>query len=191
MLALFFEMLPKPGHMDHYFRHVAMLKPVLEQHDGLKWLDRFTSLTQDSKILSHQLWQDETSIIRWRENRQHKGSQNAGREKHFIDYRIRIIQVAHHAKAGQRASSFAFDEASPAGWVVAGHATSRALPGGDEQFNSVNFNDAFVTLAGVADQDAAMSLAARWGDDEAMSWVIAGKLIRDYGMHERAQAPHP
>jgi hypothetical protein len=48
-----------------------------------------------------------------------------------------------------------------------------------------------VTLAGVADQDAAMSLAARWGDDEAMSWVIAGKLIRDYGMHERAQAPHP
>jgi hypothetical protein len=28
MLALFFEMHPKPGHMDHYFRHVAMLKPV-------------------------------------------------------------------------------------------------------------------------------------------------------------------
>jgi heme-degrading monooxygenase HmoA len=191
MLALFFEMHPKPGHMDHYFRHVAMLKPELEKHDGLMWLDRFTSLTQDSKILSHQLWEDEAAIIRWRENHRHMGSQNAGREKHFADYRIRIIEVAYHAQAGEGAYSFPFDEASSAEWVVAGHAKGKALAGGDEQFNSVNHEDAFVTLASVADEGEAMSLAGQWDDDEAVSWIIAGKLIRDYGMHDRAQAPHP
>jgi hypothetical protein len=117
------------------------------------WLDRFTSLTQDSKILSHQLWEDEAAIIRWRENHRHMGSQNAGREKHFADYRIRIIEVAYHAKAGEGAYSFPFDEVSSAEWVVAGHAKGKALAGGDEQFNSVNHEDAFVTLASVADEE--------------------------------------
>ena len=188
MLALFFEMMPKQGHMDHYFRHVAMLKPVLAEHTGLNWLDRFKSMSQDGKILSHQLWQDEASIIRWRENQHHLGSQNAGRNKHFADYRIRIIEIARHDIGG--IAGAAGDVAATGSWVVAGHGQGAALDHGDEQFRSVNRDDGFVTLAAVDSAEAAMQRLDDWLQSNHHAWAIAGRTIRDYGMFDRAHAPH-
>ena len=189
MLALFFEMQPKEGHMDHYFRHVAMLKPELAKHTGLNWLDRFKSTSQDGKILSHQLWQDEAAIIRWRENQHHLGSQNAGRHKHFADYRIRIIEVVRHDIEGKAGDLTGPVDGSQ--WVVAGHGQGAALDKGDEQFHSVNRDDGYVTLAAAGSAEDAFGMLDHWLDNKAHAWAVAGRIIRDYGMFDRAHAPHP
>jgi hypothetical protein len=48
-----------------------------------------------------------------------------------------------------------------------------------------------VTLAEAAGEaDAAAALEA-WAGDPQLAWAISGRIIRDYGMFERAQAPHP
>jgi len=68
MHALFFEVRLKPGHLDHYFDHVALLRPVLAQHTGLRFLDRYGALNDTNLLLSHQLWDSEDSIIAWRKD---------------------------------------------------------------------------------------------------------------------------
>lgn len=191
MLALFFEVKPRPGHLDHYFRHVGMLKPVLEKHTGLIWIDRFNSLSREDVLLSHQLWEDEAAIIRWREDQHHKGSQTAGREKHFTDYRIRIIEVAQRIAAGAPVEVRELSPSATGGWMVAAHGKGGAVEGPGESFRSVNFDDRYVTLAEAAGEaDAAAALEA-WAGDPQLAWAISGRIIRDYGMFERAQAPHP
>jgi hypothetical protein len=40
-IGLFFEVAPNPGHSNHYFSYVEKLKPELEKHDGLIWLNRY------------------------------------------------------------------------------------------------------------------------------------------------------
>ena len=191
MLALFFEVTPRPGHLDHYFRHVGMLKPVLEKHTGLIWIDRFNSLSREGVLLSHQLWEDEAAIIRWREDQHHKGSQTAGREKHFADYRIRIIEVAQRLAAGAQVESFSLTGAATGEWVVAAHGKGGAVNGAGEQFRSVNFENRYMTLASARGEADAAGLLESMSNSPDLAWAISGRLIRDYGMHERAQAPHP
>ena len=104
MHALFFEVRPKPGHLAHYFDHVARLRPVLEQHTGLKFLDRYSALSDSDLLLSHQLWESEDAIINWRKDATHRRSQSAGRQVHFADYRIRVgARVLHWTPAAQDA----------------------------------------------------------------------------------------
>ncbi len=191
MLALFFEVKPKPGHLDHYFRHVGMLKPVLEKHTGLIWIDRFNSLLREGVLLSHQLWEDEAAIIRWREDQHHKGSQTAGREKHFADYRIRIIEVAQRIAAGVPVEDYQLTASATGGWMVASHGKGGAVEGAGERFKSVNFDDRFVTIAQAGSEADAAAQLKSWSAHPQLAWAISGRIIRDYGMFERAQAPHP
>ena len=189
MLALFFEVLPRPGHEDHYFRHVGMLKPVLEQHTGMTWLDRFKSLSRDRVILSHQLWKDDAAIVGWREDSQHQGSQKAGRYKHFEDYRIRIAELFLMLEQGGPVEELEPGQGATGGYIVAGHSTGKPLDGFDESFASVNIADAYVGLSTVASAEDAGCLLARLKDDQNMSWGFAARMTRDYGMFDRDQAP--
>ena len=91
-IGLFFEVAPNPGHVNHYFSYVEKLKPELEKHDGLIWLNRYRAQLDDYSLLSHQLWDSEKSLENWRQNKQHRLAQKAGIKKHFKDYRIRIGQ---------------------------------------------------------------------------------------------------
>ena len=61
-IGLFFEVAPNPGHLNHYFSFVEKLKPELEKHDGLIWLNRYEAKFDDYSLLSHQLWDSEKSI---------------------------------------------------------------------------------------------------------------------------------
>ena len=189
MLALFFEVMPKPGHEDDYFRHVGVLKPVLEQHTGMVWLDRFKSLSRGNVILSHQLWVDDAAIVRWREDKQHQGSQTAGRYRHFEDYRIRIAELFLRVEQGKPAVQFELSENASGDYIVAVHSSGKPLDGFDESFASVNIADAYVGLATVANAEAATKLLTRLADDQNMSWGFAARMTRDYGMFERDQAP--
>ena len=64
--GLFFEVQPKPGQRQAYFDHVDKLKPVLNQHEGLLWIQRYQSIDVPDLILSHQYWASEAALVAWR-----------------------------------------------------------------------------------------------------------------------------
>ena len=189
MLALFFEMLPKPDHEVHYFRHVDILKPVLAQHAGMAWLDRFKSLSRDRVILSHQLWVDDAAIAGWREDKQHQGSQTAGRYKHFEDYRIRIAELFLKVEQGGPVERLQQGPDATGSYIVAGHSHGSPLEGFSESFASVNIDGAYVGLSEVATAAVAEELVTHMSNQKDMTWGFAARMTRDYGMFERDEAP--
>ena len=66
MIAVIFEVIPKPGHTDDYFSHAAHLKSTLETMDGFISVERFESVTQPGKFLSLSFWRDEDAVAGWR-----------------------------------------------------------------------------------------------------------------------------
>ena len=93
MIAVIFEVVPREGHADAYFKLAAGLRQQLEAIDGFISVERFQSLTQPNKVLSLSFWRDEDAVRRWRELEAHRAAQQAGRQQHFADYRLRVAQV--------------------------------------------------------------------------------------------------
>lgn len=187
MHGLFFELRPKPGHLPHYFAHVDRLKPVLAQHEGLWFLDRYRAAADPDLLLSHQHWADDAAIAGWRRDALHRRSQEAGRRVHFADYRLRV---------GPAVLSAGSEGVVPGAPAVPGrrllltvHAAAPAALPGAAVFESVNRPGAVLTLAEAETLAAAeAALRAALGTDgfaEAHGFVI----LRDYGMHDRAEAP--
>ncbi len=167
MIGLFFEVTPREGHAARYFELAAFLKPELERNGGCMFLDRYTSLHRGEVFLSHQLWADEESLIRWRENAQHRAIQRAGREQHFADYRLRIGRLLEATQTAPTGRSL----------CVSYHDTEPAARSVGEVFKSVYREGKFLVLA---DSPSAVEEAA---DSKGF------EIIRDYTMYERAEAP--
>ena len=105
MYAVIFEVEPEPDRTQDYLDIAARLRPELEKIDGFVSIERFTSLSQDGKILSLSFWRDEAAIARWREQEQHRAAQSAGREAIFRDYRIRVAAVVRDYGMDERAQA--------------------------------------------------------------------------------------
>lgn len=93
MIAVIFEVIPKPGLAARYFEIAAQLKPLLEGIDGFISVERFESLTQPGKFLSLSFWRDEDAVRAWRTQALHREGQREGREVVFQDYRLRVAGV--------------------------------------------------------------------------------------------------
>ena len=93
MIAVLFEAQAAPAHQARYLQLAAELKPLLADIDGFIDIERFQSLTTDSKILSLSWWRDEEAVRRWKQNVFHQVAQREGREAIFTYYRIRVAQV--------------------------------------------------------------------------------------------------
>lgn len=192
MHALFFEVTPRPGHEDHYFERAAALRPILEQNEGLIFIDRYKSLTRSGVILSHSLWSDEASLVRWRNDARHQVAQRAGREVHFSDYRLRIAQVIESVtrEAGTLETNPCDDPGLTPRRLMAA-VESNGGPYGDEgeTFLSVNREDVYVTvISDLTDKQGGELLSAAGGQE----FVTSARLClvsRDYGMFDRREAP--
>ena len=93
MLAVIFEVEPKPGKTDAYLGMAADLAPLLKDVEGFISIERFQSLTNEGKLLSLSFWRDEASLEAWRNVEKHRQAQAAGREQLFANYRLRIASV--------------------------------------------------------------------------------------------------
>jgi heme-degrading monooxygenase HmoA len=93
MIAVIFEVEPKPGRRDAYLDAAARLKPLLEQIDGFVSIERFESLTRPGRLLSLSFWRDEEAVREWRNVEAHRRTQAAGRNEIFEDYRLRVAAV--------------------------------------------------------------------------------------------------
>jgi heme-degrading monooxygenase HmoA len=93
MIAVIFEVVPKPDGRQEYRDIAAQLRPLLDQIDGFVSVERFESLTQPGKILSLSVFRGEAALEQWRNLERHRMVQYKGRTHLFADYRLRIASV--------------------------------------------------------------------------------------------------
>ena len=103
MIAVIFEVWPKPGCREAYLDIAASLKPLLAEIDGFISIERFESLTEPGKILSLSMWRDEAAIAAWRKLEQHRAAQTQGRNNLFANYRLRVAGVIRDYGMSERA----------------------------------------------------------------------------------------
>ena len=191
--GLFFEVQPKPGQRQAYFDHVDKLKPVLNQHEGLLWIQRYQSIDVPDLILSHQYWASEAALVAWRRNQEHRHSQTQGIKKIFANYRIRV---------------------GPRIWSWSDENHSKELPWDQNSFTKciltlrksrdkvVELDDASVALTGryisLTSKDQELITYACYSFTEALlakifqSGTERADLFlpeRDYGLFDRSGAP--
>jgi len=195
MQALLFEMTPRDGHEGHYFRHAATLRPIVMQHEGLVYIERFKSLSRPRVILSHSLWRDEASIARWRTDREHHKSQVAGRYQHFEDYRIRISHVFSYAepdmpqKEWSRDGAYNVSAGTADRFVTVIRSRERPSDKAGEVFESVTEPGSYLSIGdGVSEGEARAIIDGAKSDAGVLS-ALLGRVTRDYGMYDRAEAP--
>jgi heme-degrading monooxygenase HmoA len=105
VIAVIFEVLPRPARQQEYIDAAAQLRPLLEAMDGFLSVERFASLSQPGKILSLSFWRDEAAVRAWRETELHRDFQAQGRAGIFDDYRLRVAAVIRDYGLAERAEA--------------------------------------------------------------------------------------
>jgi heme-degrading monooxygenase HmoA len=93
LIAVIFEVWPKPDRKQEYLDIAADLKPLLEKIDGFISIERFESLYEPGKILSLSFFRDEAAVNAWRATNEHRVAQAKGRREIFANYRLRVAGV--------------------------------------------------------------------------------------------------
>ena len=199
MISQFFEVQIKEGQIDRYLDLAASLKPSLEAMGGCLFIDRFKSLNRKNLLLSYQIWQDEGSMIAWRVDPKHHTVQEAGRERVFDDYRIRIAQVLHEERPEksawrpERLSPYNDPKRRPPTFVVASESRNRELPVETswkcDVFESVYRPGIFAHLVDVPSPDAGVGIGRQLFADSTTEYFRIFEVMRDYGMFNRGEAP--
>ena len=104
-IVVLFEVKPTKEGMKRYLDLAAMLKPMLAGFEGFIRAERFTSLNEEGKLLSMNVWTDEAAVARWRNVMEHRMSQKEGREKLFESYQITVCSVIRSYSDTDRAQA--------------------------------------------------------------------------------------
>jgi heme-degrading monooxygenase HmoA len=194
MFAVLFEVEPRAERWDDYLRHAGALRPELVQIDGFLDNRRFNSRRHPGRLLSLSLWRDEKSVVRWRTHGGHHAVQVAGRTEVFRDYHLRVGEVVRDN--GVVLPQVRLDATE----VGAARAASVIeAPDGDTPPEAEGLVD-WDLFDGITVPDTRLLLLS-WRDPAAMeAWSGLGgsrrldvRIVRDYGLHARAEAPqyHP
>jgi heme-degrading monooxygenase HmoA len=105
MIAVIFEVWPKPECRQQYLDIAGALRPLLETVDGFVSIERFESLSEPGKILSLSFFRDEAAVAAWRRVEAHRAAQATGRSKLFANYRLRIAGVIRDYGMSDRAEA--------------------------------------------------------------------------------------
>ncbi len=197
MFIVLFEVQPKRGQWDRYLELAGWLRPKLEQVPGFLENERYESERTEGRVLSLSLWESEKALIRWRVHAEHHGVQEQGRFEVFEDYHLRIGEVVGDG-AREAPEQSRFDEtevgAAKAATVIEVDAGDEAppTPAGSpglvdvESYRAIKTEGKRVVLASWRDDRAARRWLSEHTDGPQGRLV---RVIRDYGMHERREAP--
>lgn len=190
-----------------YLDTAARLRPLLDDIDGFKSIERYGSLERGGWLLSLSKWADEASLVKWRCMPKHHAAQEAGRAGVFDDYRLRVgqsislLRPRHPEWTPERRTPYRLAQ-GPARFVnileVEG-LERRALPSpheanDSEWYESLTNPEKYAHVTGWQDEGPARqwhaglqeALAAADGVSFELSLV---ELERDYGMMDREEAP--
>jgi heme-degrading monooxygenase HmoA len=184
MFCLLFDVKPKKGHLKYYLREVDRLNPILETYSGLKWIDRFSLLSDSEALLSLQIWDSEEAISVWREDQHHLRAQEKGKKVHFQDYRIKIgldltdkLDVLNLVSEDKR-------KLSKDKYFILVNSSKEFNNGPFIPYKSINRVNAYVSITSTVGIESAIGLCPT---NSSHSGVISSsiyKLVRDYGMHD-------
>jgi heme-degrading monooxygenase HmoA len=214
MFVVIFEVQPKKERFNDYLDLAKHLKPNLEAIDGFIEVERLTSTRTNGRVLSLSTWRDEKAVVRWRSEREHHGAQEKGRFGIFEQYRLRVGEVTDDSDPplGVVIKETRFDEtANP---VAKAASITELIPA---EGGKARISERLAAELGL-DQDAKglvdheifesiynpgkLLLLTTWRDmNTAHAWQprTSGNLgnlrhrrvrvIRDYGMTDREEAP--
>jgi heme-degrading monooxygenase HmoA len=212
MFVVIFEVQPRKERFDEYLGLARELKPALEAIEGFIEVERFASKRTAGRVLSLSTWRDEKSVVRWRTHGRHHQVQEKGRNEVFEDYHLRVGEVtadshppAGHAVQQQRhdeteigaAKAVTLTEITPNAGTRPdvdellsrlGCAPSAAGLTGIDVFESIYNPGKLVVVASWRDAGAAACTPEKL-DGAASLRHRAVRVIRDYGMFERREAP--
>ncbi len=212
MFAVIFEVEPRSERFDEYLDIAKRLRPKLDAIDGFIDIDRLESRRTRGRLLSFSTWRNEKAVIRWRTQAEHHAAQEKGRGEIFRDYRLRVGEVTMDSAAASEAAlgQERFDETEVGDATVVtvtdivANAEGRdtlpdrvtadlALAGAGlvdcELFASIYTPGKLAVLAAWRDAGAAEAWTPRkpdWAESLRQRRV---RIIRDYGMFERREAP--
>lgn len=201
VFVVLFEVQPRSERWDDYLAVAALLRPELSAVDGFVDNTRFASARTPGRLLSLSTWRDEKSLVRWRTHAaHHRQGQTRGRREIFADYRLRVAEVTAdtHPRADLPLRQTRYDEteigAGKAATVLEGTDPSSAsalprLDGSDglvdvERYDGILEPHAPLLLATWATLGAASASPAPPG-----ARVRRLRVIREYGLRERREAP--
>jgi heme-degrading monooxygenase HmoA len=205
MFAVIFEVQPKPERWNDYLDLAKQLKPKLEAIDGFIDNERFESKRTKGRLLSLSTWRDEKSVVRWRTHGEHHGVQEKGRFEVFADYHLRVGEITSDSQpprglsvAQQRFDATEIGQAKVVTVTEVGEGgtperlpAALGLPSGHaglldhEVFESIYNPGKLVLLASWRDAD----VAGTWRPGGSSVRHRQVRIIRDYGMFERREAP--
>jgi heme-degrading monooxygenase HmoA len=214
MFSVLFEVRPKAEHWDTYLGVAKMLRPEIERIDGFIDNIRYKSLTREGWIFSLSTWRDEKALVRWRTQSKHHAAQDRGRTEILSDYHLRVGEIVHdsglpigEALREQRLDETAVGNATtvtltdahrPVDWInqhgAEGVARSLGLNAGANGLVDWDIFDAVLSPGDVIlmqswrDKDAAAAFA-RDASLPAGARVRQVRVVRDYGMYDRREAP--
>jgi heme-degrading monooxygenase HmoA len=213
MFVVIFEVQPKRQRWNDYLTLAGSLRPELEKIDGFISNERFASQRNHGRVLSLSTWRDEKAIVRWRTLALHHSAQQKGRSDIFEDYHLRVGEVVAdaHLPKGHSPPQQRFDETETgaAKLVTISELTDRESAAGDLATRlrlPKAGTDGLLEeepFTGINDPEKLLLLASWTGAITATAWQpakdFAGlrhravRIIRDYGMRDRREAPqyHP
>jgi heme-degrading monooxygenase HmoA len=214
MFAVIFEVEPKPEHWDDYLALAGTLRPELEKIDGFIANERFCSRNREGRILSLSIWRDEKAVIRWRTLAQHYHAQARGRSEIFADYHLRVGEICadsglHESEAPPLQQRFDETEVGAAKLVTISEFAGESSDAGDlakelglPKAGAAGIVDS-ASFSGINDPQKLLLLVLWKRPSAALLWEPAKhhpglhhravRIIRDYSMHDRREAPqyHP
>ena len=186
MFAVIFEVNPRAEAWDDYLAHAATLRPELTAIDGFIANERYRSLSDPGWLVSLSIWRDEKALIRWRTHALHHDIQGKGRSSVFAGYHLRVGEIVGDTQAAHPLPQQRFDATEAACKAVT--ITERVLDGagasGQAVFDSITRPGNGLYLQSwpdIATADAGVA------STPGRTRVV--RVIRDYGMFARKEAP--
>ena len=215
VFSVLFEVHPYSSKWDAYLALAKSLRSDLEQIDGFIDNIRYSSFQHERTLLSLSHWRDEKALVRWRTLAHHHLVQEKGRQEVFEDYHLRVGEVFGDSSLSSKLSEQRFDatQIGPAatvvlvdgkqslGWIKSrqerpseiasylglDNISSPELADWDV-FEAVLTPGDLILLTAWRDRSAADRFEAKVGTD-GKSRVRKIRVIRDYGMFDRREAP--
>ena len=196
MFVVLFEIQPRKKQWDRYLELASMLRPELVEIRGFIDNERYTSERTEGRLLSLSTWEDEKALLRWRTHARHHDVQRQGRFEMFEDYHLRVGELVSDSNEDDLPQN-RFDVTQVGAAPTA--TVTEAPPGRDLRLPtpSPDLIDA-EPYSGITTTDKRLLLASWRSDEAAGAWIDqqpAGarhrhiRIIRDYGMHQRDEAP--
>jgi heme-degrading monooxygenase HmoA len=214
MFSVIFEVHPKSDRWDDYLGVAKMLRPELEQVDGFIENIRYKSLSRPRWLLSLSGWRDEKSVVRWRTAQRHHIAQEKGRSTILLDYHLRVGEITQDTQvpAGHRIAEQRLDETETGEGTTVTFVDAKSPKGSIELSDAsgiadhLGLNPDAVGLLKWEVFDAVLTpgdviLMMVWkSKDDAAAFAASAKLppgarvrqvrvVRDYGMFDRREAP--